>query len=1423
MSHKDRDLKRKRRTKALGIVTQVFDLIVETFEFVNLENKAPFNMSEENDQNDSISTGGESSDCYSLRDVVSRRESIDILSSSLDRIVRDNDPSRLYHHHKDSDSSKMHAISRARKDSEGTAIYSLTRLRKDSDASALSVLVKDEEEMMRHEEELALTGNRSRSNSYIRPLRKNSDPFENLRKLSDASDTVYALRKLSDGSDPLKSLRRDSDGILGEDTFKSSDNGVNLLGEMMKLDTPAKDDTSVNLFQNPDHLEVEPTPVIRNGSHVTSKALEHLDALGSEKRSDDESASITTLNDANQKILMDALLGNPRRNRAESWGGMSDISAHQAAFLGNLHSSGADVSNSQTPRGPSPHGFEGVMLSPRSQSQDSLTGHLHRYDDKAKRRDSSEGIPDKIGIPLNIKERDRLDSFSGFAVPLPKNNNRDRAYSFTRDRLDSWTIRDRLDSIANRERLDSLANLSGIFSRNRDRIDSLASLGEVSLTMSLGDLEDVAGKLELVIQGQGGDSDIGDNSSEATVPKSSKQLPKELGVLPAPTIHVDSEAVESAVQAAMAATSGDILDILQINTPGKVAANIGDDPYAVTPLTSNITSKSLKDNKKIEDIQAKARAAAGYVRPQSSGPKPLLSAKKRPSSNSSKTLSKKPRLPTHYSTPTSRPKSAENLKVPSGIHMYSDSPDIVINDNNDSASNCAPSSSSKGGQSNQKWEEMFECLVNYVQEQKQKETEGMSEEEVEKWEWSGNVPTMYKTADGKALGRWINNQRSAKSKGSLKPEREERLISTGLKWSVLTTNAWTDMLEELKVYVHEKTKNGQTWDGNVPTNYKIKSNGKNESVEGDDDKNLGRWINRQRSLYQAGKLKDDRRKQLEEVGLKWAVLSTTSWQTMYDALCEYASSKRSSDKHGLWDGNVPASYETDEKPPKKLGRWVNRQRSAYANKKLKKEFVEKLEKAGLKWTANDCKKDMEPDEVVRQRMLAQSQKGFIRSVPQGIKSGTVVVNSSAGPIVTGKAPITSQKVITNASVPSMNITKVHPSLLKGAVPSSQKSVTASTTSSTTTVTTSRPIQTKVIIPSRSVAKPSTSKVIIPARSLAENGGSISKVVIPARSAASARITKVVIPARSLAQMGSTTTKVTLPARTSIAMTTKAKKVVPPGSIPRSQESATATAKVGTLNSNIPTSTSTSSVKTIDKLLVQSISTPIISKPPSSSTNANPRFNPTKPAKSGSFSNDASISQAEEIKTGNYPVLRPSSKTQGGTLGSYTLKDKIAPAVPLTVSQRSPGKATVNNTVLAPSIVSSQKASSLSIVNNSVSSTSPEAKSPAPTSSTGASFVSSQGAINNSTSAKNSCQENVINGALVSHQKTTTAQVIGTKVAPPFQLRTVSQNSKALDDHTSCIKSKVMATLPRTSGVVHSSRPAEAGATSSSSPKVKNDE
>ena len=259
----------------------------------------------------------------------------------------------------------------------------------------------------------------------------------------------------------------------------------------------------------------------------------------------------------------------------------------------------------------------------------------------------------------------------------------------------------------------------------------------------------------------------------------------------------------------------------------------------------------------------------------------------------------------------------------------------------------AASYSASNTQSNQKWDEMFDCLVEYVQEQNKRHANTMRGGKP--WKWDGNVPTTYKTKDGKALGRWINNQRSAKTKGSLKSEREERLLSTGLKWSVLSTNAWPDMLRELRRYVKEREDNGESWDGNVPTNYRIKAKGS----DFDEDKNLGRWINRQRSLYQAGKLKKERQEELERIGLRWSVLSTTSWDVMYDALLDYAEDRRQENPESGWDGNVPANFKTDDTPPKSLGRWVNRQRSAYAKNKLKEEFVTRLEEAGLKWSVHE--------------------------------------------------------------------------------------------------------------------------------------------------------------------------------------------------------------------------------------------------------------------------------------------------------------------------------------------------------------------------------------------------------------------------------------------------------------------------------------
>lgn len=104
--------------------------------------------------------------------------------------------------------------------------------------------------------------------------------------------------------------------------------------------------------------------------------------------------------------------------------------------------------------------------------------------------------------------------------------------------------------------------------------------------------------------------------------------------------------------------------------------------------------------------------------------------------------------------------------------------------------------------------------------------------------------------------------------------------------------------------------------------------------------------------------------ELEKIGLKWSVLSTTSWQAMYDALCDFVKDKKKADPNNEWDGNVPANHKTEDNPPLNLGRWVNRQRSAYSKQKLKQEFVDKLNEIGLKWAVHERRSPMVTSEAV---------------------------------------------------------------------------------------------------------------------------------------------------------------------------------------------------------------------------------------------------------------------------------------------------------------------------------------------------------------------------------------------------------------------------------------------------------------------------
>jgi hypothetical protein len=393
----------------------------------------------------------------------------------------------------------------------------------------------------------------------------------------------------------------------------------------------------------------------------------------------------------------------------------------------------------------------------------------------------------------------------------------------------------------------------------------------------------------------------------------------------------------------------------EINTPSSSQSTVTSEHHQAEVIAKG------KSNKK---RPRKSEASASETLKKGT-PKSMVPLKKRPLEKVPKSSKNATPMSENTTAAMKTPIVSNRTMVEPTISELSITPSMVLSKSSEdypsSSKNVAGSGDGgASGQANQKWEKMFECMIEFAKERKAEDTKNMTEEEKKAWVWDGNVPTNFKSKDGMALGRWVNNQRSAKAKGTLKDEREQRLIGAGLKWSVLASNSWNEMLQELSIYIKEQHRQGKVWDGNVPTNYQIKS--RPDGGFNGEDKNLGRWVNRQRSLHQSGKLRKERKILLEGVGLKWSMLATTSWDEMYETLKEYAEQQVKKLGGEKWDGNVPANYRTNDNPPRALGRWVNRQRSSFAKKKLKNEFVDKLNVLGLKWSVHHRPGEMDDND-----------------------------------------------------------------------------------------------------------------------------------------------------------------------------------------------------------------------------------------------------------------------------------------------------------------------------------------------------------------------------------------------------------------------------------------------------------------------------
>ena len=105
-------------------------------------------------------------------------------------------------------------------------------------------------------------------------------------------------------------------------------------------------------------------------------------------------------------------------------------------------------------------------------------------------------------------------------------------------------------------------------------------------------------------------------------------------------------------------------------------------------------------------------------------------------------------------------------------------------------------------------------------------------------------------------------------------------------------------------------------------------------------------------------------------------------------------------------GNVPANYRTNDNPPRALGRWINRQRSAYGKDKLKKEYIAKLNKIGLKWSVHERRpassSNPEPSTTNSSSIAAASTNGNKIKTEQGKEETSTKNDSMAKSIATVK-------------------------------------------------------------------------------------------------------------------------------------------------------------------------------------------------------------------------------------------------------------------------------------------------------------------------------------------------------------------------------------------------------------------------------------
>lgn len=204
-----------------------------------------------------------------------------------------------------------------------------------------------------------------------------------------------------------------------------------------------------------------------------------------------------------------------------------------------------------------------------------------------------------------------------------------------------------------------------------------------------------------------------------------------------------------------------------------------------------------------------------------------------------------------------------------------------------------------GASGEDRWEAMFQALLRY------KKNHG-----------DCLVPQRWK--ESRSLAEWVSSQRSAYTREQLAPDRVRRLDEIGFEWDPIGTR-WEEMFQRL---VEFKKEHGHT----------------NVLQRSPKYAELATWVRNQRAAKTHNRaIIAERGKRLDEIGFVWRLVERNAWERMFDRLVEFKN------LHGHC--NVPQKGAGD----KRLGKWVNTQRTHYKRGTLRGDRRQQLESIGFVW------------------------------------------------------------------------------------------------------------------------------------------------------------------------------------------------------------------------------------------------------------------------------------------------------------------------------------------------------------------------------------------------------------------------------------------------------------------------------------------